>query len=223
MDRKTIIFDMDGTLIDSAPSIISSVKDTFSHYGLPVPDDSTLRALVGPPIRIGLPLCGFPEEYLEEAMVYCRTMYGTVNRYKTVPYQGIGALLAALKAQGHVLCVATSKPQDLTDDILKEYGLYSYFDFVCGADWSEHRDTKDSVIQYLLGKLDAASPRVMVGDTVFDVTGAAVHGIPTVAVAWGYGTTEELLSAGAVAVASDTEHLLHLLQVEENYKPIPRP
>ena len=191
MEQKTIIFDMDGTLMDSGIGLMDSVRATLAHFGLPEPDEKTLRSFVGPPIRIGLKLYGFPEDRLEEAMVYCRTQYSTVNRYKTAPYAGIQSLLSTLREQGNCLCVATSKPQDLTDDILEKFGLAEYFDFVCGADWSSLRDTKDSVIHFLLGKLDNTFPRVMVGDTVFDVQGAAAHRIPTLGVAWGYGTPEE--------------------------------
>ena len=150
MFYKTIIFDMDGTLMDSGIGLMDSVKATLSHFGMPEPDEKALRAFVGPPIRIGLQLYGFPEDRLEEAMSFCRTLYSTVNRYKTAPYAGMENLLDTLKKQGCLLCVATSKPQDLTDDILEKFHLAGYFDFICGADWSEHRDTKDAVIQFLL-------------------------------------------------------------------------
>lgn len=212
MQKKTIIFDMDGTLMDSGIGLMDSVKATLSHFGMPEPDEKALRAFVGPPIRIGLQLYGFPKDRLEEAMVFCRTQYSTINRYKTAPYKGIDTLLGTLKQQGYLLCVATSKPQDLTDDILEKFNLAGYFDFICGADWSAHRDTKDAVIRFLLQKLEADAQCLMVGDTVFDVSGAAAHGIPTIGVAWGYGTPEDLLGAGALAVASDSNQLLHLIQ-----------
>lgn len=218
MQTKAIIFDMDGTLMDSGRGLMKSIRAGLLHFGFPDPDEKTLRSFVGPPIRLTLQQYGVPEEQLPETMNYFRHIYSTVNRYETVPYPGMTELLETLQQRGHRLYVATSKPQDLTDDILGKFGLAGYFSFICGADWSQHRDTKDSVIRHLLKQLEPGMPRVMVGDTVFDVEGAAVFGIPTVGVAWGYGTEQELREAGAVDIAHTMQELLQLLEQKQIYK-----
>ena len=107
--------------------------------------------------------------------------------------------------------VATSKPETMAVDILTKFGLAEYFDEICGATMDGSRDEKSQVIAYLLSRIGAQTSAVMVGDTAFDVTGAAVHKIPTVGVSWGYGSTEDMKNAGAVAIADTMDSLYKIL------------
>ena len=95
--------------------------------------------------------------------------------------------------------------------ILEKFQLDKYFDIICGASMDDTRDSKDKVIAYLLNKTGGAQDYVMVGDTAFDVEGAAVNGIPTIGVSWGYGKVEDMKKAGAIAIADSPAHLLELL------------
>ena len=90
--------------------------------------------------------------------------------------------------------------------------MFRYFEKVCGATLDKSRDSKSAVIAYLLQSAGNAENAVMVGDTAFDVVGAAEHGIPTVGVSWGYGSVDEMKASGAVAIANTAEELLFLLQ-----------
>ena len=209
--KKDILFDLDGTLTDSGPGIMNCAAATFRHYGIPVPDDALLRTMIGPPLRHTFRRFGFPEDLVNEAVVYYRSLYNVTGKFENVPYPGIEQLLQKLKADGHRLYVATSKPETMSVEILEHFGLAHYFDHICGSLLDGVRDQKSAVIAYLLESIGGAVNAVMVGDTVFDVAGAGEHNIPTVAVAWGYGNCDEMRAAGAVAVANTVDELYGLL------------
>jgi phosphoglycolate phosphatase len=96
-------------------------------------------------------------------------------------------------------------------EVLQHFGLAAYFEQICGATLDGSRSHKADVISYLLGKTDGVTNTVMVGDTAYDVTGAAAHKIPCVGVAWGYGLVEDMLEAGAVAIANNPQELTEIL------------
>ena len=123
-------------------------------------------------------------------------------------------LLQTLKAHGHTLLVATSKPEGLAVEIMEKFELAQYFDRICGASLDRSRSNKEDVIAYLLAQWGSGAKMVMVGDTHYDVEGAAAHGIPTIGVSWGFGKIEDMEKAGAVAIARDMAHLLQLLEAE---------
>ena len=208
---KTILFDLDGTLTDSGEGIINCATLALEHFGIPVPDRQTMRVFVGPPLDEIFIKFGVPEDKAEEAVAVYRGRYMTVGKFENVPYPGIVALLETLKAQGHKLLVATSKPEALSVEIMEHFDLAKYFDMICGASLDRSRRTKEDVIAYLLEQNGTSDNMIMVGDTAFDVLGAAAHGIPTIGVSWGYGTVEDMQKAGAAAIAYTTQELLTLL------------
>lgn len=212
MMKKAILFDLDGTLTDSGEGIIKSAAMVLEKYGLPVPDYDTMRVFVGPPLHETFVKFGVAPEKADDAVALYRTRYTTVGKFENFPYPGIREMLETLKAAGHRLFVATSKPEPMSIEILEHFDLAQYFEIICGATFDRSRSEKSDVIAYLLQQVDAKENAIMVGDTVFDVTGAACHGIPTIGVAWGYGKTEDMKKAGAAAIAETPEHLLQLLQ-----------
>ena len=212
MKQKTILFDLDGTLTDSGEGIINCAILALEHYGLPIPSREEMRVFVGPPLHESFVRHGVPEEKAEEAVAIYRSRYIPIGKYENAPYPGIRELLETLKEHGHTLCVATSKPEEMSVDILEHFDLAKYFARICGASMDKSRNTKDAVIAYLLEQHGAAEDMVMVGDTVFDVTGAAAHGIPAIGVSWGYGEVEDMRKAGAAGIAYSMEELLRLLE-----------
>ena len=210
--KKAILFDLDGTLTDSGEGIIKSAAMVLEKYGLPVPDYDTMRVFVGPPLHETFIKFGVAPEKADDAVALYRTRYTTVGKFENFPYPGIREMLETLKTAGHRLFVATSKPEPMSIEILEHFDLAQYFEIICGATFDRSRSEKSDVIAYLLQQVDAKENAIMVGDTVFDVTGAACHGIPTIGVAWGYGKTEDMKKAGAAAIAETPEHLLQLLQ-----------
>lgn len=211
MTQKTILFDLDGTLTDSGEGIINCAILALEHFGLPVPDRETMRVFVGPPLHETFMKFGVPADKTEEAIRVYRSRYIPVGKYENYPYPGVRELLEELCKAGHRLCVATSKPEQMSIDILEHFDLAKYFSLICGASMDLSRNSKADVIAHLLSQSDNGADLVMVGDTAFDVIGAKVHGIPTIGVSWGYGKVEDMENAGAVAIAHDTEELFRLL------------
>lgn len=209
--RKTILFDLDGTLTDSAEGIINSVILALEHFNLPVPDKDAMRVFVGPPLIPMLINHGVPEDKANEALQIFRSRYTTVGKYENAPYPGVLALLQNLKEGGHTLFVATSKPEPQAMGILEHFQLAPYFDIICGASLDETRATKEDVIEYLLTQYSSTDNMVMVGDTVYDIHGANAHGIPAIGVAWGYGDIADMENAGAIAIAHSVHQLQELL------------
>lgn len=208
--RKGILFDLDGTLTDSGEGIINCAIVALQHFGLPIPSREELRVFVGPPLGETFARFGVPEERVQEAIDVYRSRYIPIGKYENTPYPGIRELLEKLRSDGFLLYVATSKPEQTSVDILNHFDLAKYFDRICGASMDLSRSSKEAVISYLLETAPADS-LIMVGDTQFDVIGAAAHGIPTVGVSWGYGTVSDMRSAGAVAIAHTPQELYSLL------------
>lgn len=209
--QKTILFDLDGTLTDSGEGIINCAILALEHFGCPVPSREALRVFVGPPLHESFIHHGVPADKAEEAVAVYRSRYIPIGAYENSPYPGIRELLEALKAAGHTLCVATSKPEEMSINILKHFDLDKYFDRICGATMDTSRSSKEAVIAYLLEQNGKADNMIMVGDTKFDIIGANVHGIPAIGVSWGYGKVEEMVSAGAAGIAYSMEELFVLL------------
>ncbi len=215
MNCKNLFFDLDGTLTDSGEGIIHCAQQTLAHFSLPVPDKTALRIIVGPPLRGAFLKFGIDEAQLENAMVYFREQYLATGQYENFPYPGIQQLLQRLKDDGHRLFVATSKPETVAINILKRYELDGYFEVICGATMDHSRDTKTQVIEHLLTQLDTSfGVPLMIGDTVFDVEGAAALNIPTVGVTWGYGEATDLKNAGAVAIADSMDSLYQIISAD---------
>ena len=211
MAKKTILFDLDGTLTDSGEGIINCVIYALARFGLPVPPRENLRYFVGPPLHESFIKQGVPAERAEEAVAVYRERYIPIGKYENKPYPGIRELLERLRSEGHTLYVATSKPEQMSIDILEHFDLAGYFDKICGATLDTSRTNKEAVIAYLLEQCNCEGNIVMVGDTKFDVIGAQRHGIPAIGVSWGYGTVEEIQNAGAIGIAHSMDELLNML------------
>lgn len=207
---KQILFDLDGTLTDSGEGIMHCTELTLEHYGLPVPPRSDMRSMVGPPLKDSFRRYGIPENELDNAVVFYRKHYLEFGQFENFPYPGIEDLLDKLQNDGHKLYVATSKPEGMAKNILKHFHLDGYFTLICGAASDGLRNTKEAVIEYLLAQLPDRKALVMVGDTIYDVKGAAYHGIPCIAVTWGYGVIADMQANGAT-IASSMEELHQLL------------
>lgn len=208
MSVKTILFDLDGTLTDSGEGIIKSSALALEHFHIPVPDYDTMRQFVGPPLHETFIKFGVPDDQADLAVEIYRSRYNTVGKFENTPYPGVYDMLQALKERGYSLLVATSKPEDLSIEILEKFALAVYFDRICGATLDRSRTCKEDVIAYLLNETPDKENMVMVGDTVFDILGAGSHGIPAIGVSWGYGSVEEMKKAGAVAICNTMQELL---------------
>lgn len=211
MAKKAVLFDLDGTLTDSGEGIINCAILALEHFGLPIPTREEMRVFIGPPLHETFIRHGVPADKAEEAVAVYRSRYIPIGKFENRPYNGIRELLETLQARGHKLYVATSKPEGMSKDILNHFDLAKYFTMICGASMDTSRSSKEAVIAYLMEESGEKDNMVMVGDTKFDIIGAKHHGIPAIGVSWGYGEVEEMISAGAVAIADTPEELLSLL------------
>lgn len=211
MSKKAIFFDLDGTLTDSGEGIMNCAELALRHFGLPIPSREEMRVFVGPPLDQTFIKFGVPAQKAQEAIEVFRSRYRTVGKFENFPYPGIREALQTLKEQGHRLFVATSKPEILANEVLGHFELAEFFEQIAGATLDGSRSHKADVITYLLGLTGDVGQTVMVGDTAFDVTGAAAHGIPTVGVSWGYGEVADMEKAGAIAIAHSMDELVELL------------
>ena len=212
MAQKAIFFDLDGTLTDSGEGIINCARLALNHFGIPSPSDQEMRVFVGPPLRDTFAKFGVPEDGIEKAMVIFRERYNPIGIFENTPYPGIHELLQKLRDDGHRLFLATAKPEVMAQRVLDKFEMTQYFEMICGATLDHSRDSKSAVIAHLLAQVPDVENVYMIGDTAYDVVGAAAHGIPTIGVAWGYGKEEDMVSAGAVAIAHTMDQLYDLLK-----------
>ena len=211
--KKTILFDLDGTLTDSGEGIINCVIYALEKFGLPVPQRESLRYFVGPPLHESFVKQGVPADRAEEAVAVYRERYVPTGMFENSPYPGVRELLEKLKKEGYALYVASSKPEWMCVEILKHFDLDKYFDQICGATMDTSRTNKEAVIAYLIRENGRSDNMIMVGDTKFDVLGAKIHGIPCIGVNWGYGTADDMQEAGAAAIVNTMEDLFqHLIR-----------
>lgn len=203
-DYTHILFDLDGTLTDSGPGIMNSVMYALERFGVTVDDRATLRKFIGPPLIDSFrEFCGFSDDEAQRALVLYRAYFSEKGLFENAVYPGIPALLQRLRDAGRTLLVATGKPEEFSLRILEHFGLLQYFDFVSGASMDESRNQKWQVIERALAHCGATerSQCLMVGDRKHDVQGARRCGLPCLGVLYGYGSAEELVSAGADALA----------------------
>jgi phosphoglycolate phosphatase len=209
-----VLFDLDGTLLDSAPGIVASLEDTFRHFGWEVPARSELMHFIGPPLiesfrsRLGL-----DEEAAWEMLRVYRQDYRRDGAFDAAIFPGVVSLLGQIRAAGIPLAVATSKPEGQAVRILEHFKLDSLFAVIRGASEDETRSTKALIVAEALSDLRMAGHAfenpVLVGDRIYDVEGAITNGIPAIIVNWGYGFPEE--AAAALATVDSTDELRALL------------
>ena len=190
-----ILFDVDGTLIDSAPGILHTLEEVFQKMGVDV-TGVNLRRYLGPPLRKS-----FGEHFTE-----LDKSYAVKGSHECAAYPGAAEMLQRLKDAGLILCTATSKPTEVVTPILEEKGLAPFFDFIGGASMDESRDTKTDVVHYVLSQPMLQGKRVlMVGDRNDDMRGAADCGLD--AALYGYGSREELAPFHPVLLAESCADL----------------
>ena len=190
----TVIFDLDGTLSDSAPGILASLDHAFAETGYTPPAD--LIRFIGPPLQTAFLAEGFTQPQIDELLVAYRAHYWDIGAFDNLVYPGITDVLDTLAAERFRLAVATSKPELTARRILEHFGFTERFEVIGGATFDMIRATKTAVLGYVLDQLGSSQP-LMVGDRHHDVEGATEHGLSCVGVRWGYAALGELEQAGA--------------------------
>jgi phosphoglycolate phosphatase-like HAD superfamily hydrolase len=210
---QLVIFDLDGTLTDSAEGIVSSFRHALDTVGATVPDGDLAEMIVGPPMAHTLREMGLGDD-ADVAIDAYRADYTTRGWAMNKLFDGIPALLAELRGAGVRLAVATSKAEPTARRILAHFGLAEHFEVIAGASPDGSRAAKAEVVAHALAQLGPLPERVlMVGDRSHDVEGAAEHGIDTVVVGWGYGATDfegpgAVVAHGRVETVDDLREVL---------------
>jgi phosphoglycolate phosphatase len=205
----TVLLDLDGTLSDSAPGIVSSLRAAFADLGVEWISDETARSLLGPPFALSLPRYVGPERLDEAIAAYRRHYVDGGGMFDSQAYPGVSSALSALSDAGFRLAVATSKPEPYARGVLEHLQLDQYFATIGGDTLDGARGSKSLVIAEVLSRLGNPPPDtvVMVGDRSHDVFGAAAHRIGCLGALWGYGSGEELTAAGALALCATAAEL----------------
>ncbi len=198
-----ILFDLDGTLTDPAAGITNSIIYALNKFDIAVTCHTELYAFIGPPLKDSfMKYYGFSDEKALLAIDYYREYFSTKGLFENSVYDGISDMLHLLKKSGKKILLATSKPEVFAVRILKHFDIYKYFDFVGGATLDGVRGEKTDVIKYVLDNaaITDTNKAIMVGDREYDVLGAAHFGMDSIGVTYGYGSLDELKTAGATYI-----------------------
>ena len=201
--NRLVLFELDGTLVDSTPGIWTSVRYAAAELGLPPLTPGQLRGMVGPPLQDGFALVlGVPLTDVPRAVAAYRAHYTAGALLDVTVHDGVPELLAVLRADGATLAVATSKPEPFAVRVLEHTGLLAAFASVHGATLDGAVRHKDQVVGAALAAHPQGPAPVLVGDRAHDVLGAAAHGLPCIGAGWGPAEDGELAAAGAAVVVA---------------------
>ncbi len=206
---KYLLIDLDGTITKSDLGIINSVMYALNKVNFDTTNikREDLLQFIGPPLSYTLStLCGFNDKEIEEAISYYREYFVPKGMYENELYDGIYDFLKNTKK--YKLVLATSKPEKFAKKILEYFELDSFFYYITGASFDDSRNTKAKVIKHILDTLQAKPQEcLMIGDRLHDVEGAKENSIDCIGVLHGYGSEDELRTAGAIAIVKDSKEL----------------
>jgi len=211
---KYILFDLDGTITNSAPGVTNSFAYALEKFDIVVNDRTELNSALGPPLRDTFEgRYNLTPEQAGQAIDHYGKYYETKGYTEKNMYHGIVELLEKLKAAGKILIVATAKSQNFAEQDLEHLDIAKYFTFVSGVTFDGLRNNKNDVIEHALKSCEITdtSNAVMIGDRKHDILGAKKFGLDSIGVLYGYGSRDELESANADFIAetvADVEGLL---------------
>lgn len=211
---QTILFDLDGTLIDSKPGILTAIRKTLNEFQIPYTEE-VINQMVGPPFRISMKeLLGIEDMSLIEQLIFVyRTHYKGGDWEGCSIYDGVEDMLTALRGAGYTLGLATSKPLQYTTIIMESLGLDKYFDYIGGATGDATAEMKTDVINMVLSKLNVTDldSVLMIGDRLYDIEGAKQSGVDSMGILWGYGDRAEHENCGAEFIMSTPREVVDFL------------
>ena len=217
MRFNSAIFDLDGTIMDSAQGIVRSVEYALEKMGVTEYDDERNYRFIGPPLVDSfMEYYSMSEEEALQAVAYYRERYSVTGIYEARMYDGVRELLTELKNLGVKLYIGSSKPEKYVRMILEKQGILDLFDYVAGATFDESRNNKEQVLTYLFEQVEIdKKSAVMIGDRYHDIDGAHYVKIPCIAVLYGFGNEAEFKKHGAEYIAADTDEILKIITSEE--------
>lgn len=210
MGYQYLLFDLDGTIVESGPGIINAVSYALDKMGKEVTDREGLKKFIGPPLTDSMKTYyGMTDEEAIQAVVYYREYYAEKGIFESSVYEGFLDMAARLKEAGKTLAIATSKPEKYAKQIAEKFEFTEFFEGIYGASMDGKLVKKEDVIHYALESLGVEGSDyakvLMIGDRKYDILGAKANGLKSIGVLYGYGSRTELENAGADYIAETTK------------------
>ena len=213
MKFDTLLFDLDGTLTNPALGITNAVMASLKDFGITVRDRRELYPFIGPPLVDSFrEVYGFSDAEVARAIDVFHDYFGRIGKFENELLPGAVELLGSVKASGYRVALATSKPEIFARQILDHFALTQYFDGIFGASYDEKKTAKADIVRTALEWCGPNARALMIGDRRHDVEGARANGIPCAGVLCGFGSEEELRTAGAAFVFADLPALESFLR-----------
>ncbi len=213
LNKKFILFDLDGTLTNPYEGITKSVQYSLASFGIDEKQEN-LKRFIGPPLTWAFKeYYGFNDETTAQAIKKYRERFSEKGIFENDLYEGIPELLDILKKSGKEIILATSKPIEFSEKIIDYFGLTKYFSFMAGSTLKGERDTKAEVIEYALNEMNITdlSQAVMIGDREHDIYGAKANNIESIGILYGFGNREEFEKARADYICDTVKELENLI------------
>jgi phosphoglycolate phosphatase len=210
-----IFFDLDGTIIDSSPGIFRCFRAALAELGLPDKTDEELSEMIGPPLSFGMSRLIDSDDTaaVERAVALYRKHYGAGGMFEVNVYPGIADSIREFRKTGMKVFCVTGKAKPFAEKILERIGVLPLMEGVYGPGLDSRNTEKADLIRELLSDEKVHSSKcAMVGDRKFDIEGALLCGVHAVGVTWGFGSREELETAGAEIIAESADNLVKTVQ-----------
>ncbi len=207
-----IMFDLDGTLVNSEEGITKSVQYALNAFGIEENNQENLKRFIGPPLVDGfMNYYNMTEEDALSAVKKYRERYSKIGVYENELFDGVINLLKTLKDSGKKLALATSKPHVFAREVLKSFNLTEFFDILVGAEFDGTRNDKADVIEEVLKQAGEYKNPIMIGDRKHDVEGARKNGVDFIGVSFGFAPEGEFEQLGVDKIADNFKELLEML------------
>ena len=215
MKKNILFFDLDGTIVDSAPGIIESVKYALLHFNIEEKSEEKLNLFIGPPLFDAFSkYYNMNKEDADLAVAKYRENYngnGAIEKFTV--YSGIEDCFKKAKEKGYIVCLATAKPKEFAERILNKADLAKYFDVINGASFDEKKRTKSAGIEDTIKSNNFNKEKIiMIGDRENDITGAKNNGISSLGVTYGFGDEKELKEAGCKNIVNSPDEILDYIE-----------
>ncbi|MGN0936192.1 HAD-IA family hydrolase [Acinetobacter amyesii] len=219
---KNILIDLDGTLTDPKVGITTSARYGLAKIGHPISEETNIDWIIGPPLKASLAKILNVDVHnvlADQALLGYRERFAVTGLFENKVYPAVAETLANLQQQGFRLYVATAKPTVYARQILEHFDLAKYFTVIYGSELNGERTNKGDLIEYILQQeqLDAKEC-VMVGDREYDILGARRNAVPSIAVSYGYGSTEEIQMAAPALVIDGFNDLISSIEQLQQQK-----
>lgn len=215
MEFKNIIFDFDGTLVDSRPGVVKSFKKVVKELTSKQIDEKTIIKLIGTPLAqiISLLLETNDQTLIDKGSDLFKRYYQEDGLYENIIYPGVKEMLESLKEQSFRLFVVSNKIEEFMIKILEEHDIKKYFISIIGTDGTDAHSKKAEYVKSILNSFKLNKEEtVIVGDTESDIKAGRENLIYCLGVTWGYGRREDLIKAKADKIIDRPLELVKLVK-----------